>query len=107
MKLIQFLKVNALAIAAVIVAGTTMSFKMAEKRNAPQTFYYNSTDTNPGDFHMVSNWSTTDNPEDPCFTKGERPCKVIVPDGSTLSTVLGSKTNAQVLAIAIDRKATP
>ena len=31
MKPIQFLKVNALAIAAVIVAGTTMSFKMAKK----------------------------------------------------------------------------
>ena len=29
-----------------------------------------------------------------------RPCKVTVPEGSTLSSVLGSKTNSQVLAIS-------
>lgn len=39
MKINQFFKTNALAIAAIIFAGTTMSFKLAEKKAAPVTYF--------------------------------------------------------------------
>ena len=62
--------------------------------------------SNPA-FHNVNNWTTAESGSAGCVTSGERPCKVIVPDGSSLSTVLGSKTNAQVLDISIQRKLEP
>lgn len=99
MKIKQFFKTNALAIAAIIFAGTTMSFKLAERKAAPQDFYYNSNDISANAFHNVANWNTT-MPADCSTEEPVRPCKVTVPEGSTLSSVLGSKTNSQVLAIS-------
>lgn len=107
MKIKQFLKTNAIAIVAIFFTVATMSFKMAENKAADQNFYYISEDMNEGAFHNVSNWTTAESGSTGCVTSGERPCKVIVPDGSSLSTVLGSKTNAQVLDISIQRKLEP
>ena len=99
MKPIQFLKVNAWAIAAVIVAGTTMSFKMAEKQAKAddQVFYYNSTDTSPNAFANPANWSET--PTFSCSTTGNKPCKMVVPAGEELIDQIGGLSNAQVLNI--------
>ncbi|ATL42190.1 hypothetical protein [Elizabethkingia occulta] len=102
MKINHFFKTNALAIAAIIFAGTTMSFKLAEKKAAPVTYFYNSSLTSAGAFADPSHWQATDLPG--CETEGERPCKIIVPDGSSINAVLSGKTNAQVLSISMDRR---
>lgn len=107
MKFNQFLKINAVAIAAVMFTGAVMSFKMAEKKAADQTFYYISEDMNEGAFHTTANWTNSAGGSAGCVTSGDRPCKVIVPEGSSLSSVLASKTNAQVLTIAVQRKLAP
>lgn len=102
MKLNQILKANAVAIAAVIFSGAVMSFKAIEKKEkaAAQTFYYISNDMSPNAFRDVSHWSTSTIPTDCSPEEPVRPCKVTVPDGSSLSAVLGSKTNSEVLAIS-------
>ena len=107
MKMQSFLKTNALAIMALIFAGSLMSFKLAENNTEDQNFYYISEDMSEGAFHDVNNWTSAESGSTGCVTSGERPCRVIVPDGSSLSTVLGSKTNAQVLDISIQRKLEP
>ena len=107
MNIQSFLKTNALAIMALIFAGSLMSFKLAENNTADQNFYYISEDMTEGAFHDVNNWTSAESGSTGCVTSGERPCRVIVPDGSSLSTVLGSKTNAQVLDISIQRKLEP
>ena len=107
MKMKTFLKTNALAIMALLFAGSIMSFKIAEDKAADQNFYYISEDMSEGAFHDVNNWTRAESGSTGCVTSGERPCKVIVADGSSLSTVLGSKTNAQVLDISIQRKLEP
>lgn len=86
-----------------------MSFKKSDGyHSAEQIFYYNSNNMSEGAFHTVANWtSNATTGSVGCQDSGERPCKVIVPSGSNLSTVLASKSNADVLAIAIDRKAAP
>lgn len=107
MKMKTFLKTNALAIMALLFAGSIMSFKIAEDKAADQNFYYISEDMSEGAFHNVNNWTTNESGSTGCVTSGERPCKVVVPDGNTLSSVLGTKTNAQVLDISIQRKLEP
>jgi hypothetical protein len=106
MKMKTFLKTNALAIMALLFAGSIMSFKIAEDKAADQNFYYISEDMSEGAFHDVNNWTTANRKHRMCTT-GERPCKVVVSDGNTLSSVLGTKTNAQVLDISIQRKLEP
>ncbi|OPB71135.1 hypothetical protein [Elizabethkingia meningoseptica] len=107
MRFNQILKANAVAIAAVIFSGAVMSFKVMEKKAADQTFYYISEDMNEGAFHNTANWTNSASGSAGCVTSGDRPCKVIVPEGSSLSSVLGSKTNSQVLGIAVQRKLAP
>lgn len=102
MKINQFLKINAVAIAAVMFTGALMSFKVIEKKGkaVAQTFYYISNDMTANAFRDVSHWSTSTIPTDCSPEEPVRPCKVTVPDGSSLSAVLGSKTNSEVLAIS-------
>lgn len=87
---------------AVLTAGITMSFKMAAEKNASTTYYYNSADVTPNAFAQVSHYGTTNGEE--CLSVGDRPCKIIVPEGQTLNSMLSGKNNAQVLAIASQRK---
>lgn len=98
----KLLKTNLVAIAAILLAGATMSFKVIEKSFADTTYYYNSTDVSAGAFANTAHWSTTN--AEPCEQDGDRPCKVNVPQGSSLSATLAGKNNSQVLAISIDRK---
>lgn len=97
MKLNQFLKINVVAIAAIMFTGSVMSFKIIEKKTADQQFYYNSTDVSEGAFSDVNNWQEGISPS--CIVSGDRPCKMIVPEGDNLNSQIGGLTNSQVLAI--------
>ncbi|PJJ67331.1 hypothetical protein [Chryseobacterium geocarposphaerae] len=101
MKLNQILKVNAVAIAAVIFSGAVMSFKVAEKK-AATTYFYNNSSIASGAFSNPSHWQTTN--LSGCEDEGERPCSIVVPDGQTLNDVLDGKSNAQVLSMSSGRK---
>ena len=92
-----FFKINSAALAAVIFAGATMSFKIVEKKSTDKQFYYNSTDTSEGAFSEVANWQEGTSPS--CIAFGDRPCSMTVPEGNNLSDVIDGLTNAQVLAI--------
>ena len=77
-----------------------MSFKMAEKERAGIVHYYVSDSMIPGAFSDVANWSTT-NPNADCVSiRDERPCKITVPENSTLSSYLTGKNNSQVLDVS-------
>lgn len=93
--------------AAILTAGVTMSFKMAESKAADTAYYYNSEDMSEGAFHNVSNWTTSSSAGIGCVTSGFRPCRVNVPENSTLGDVLGSKDNEEVLNISVNRKSAP
>ncbi|MGV4415471.1 hypothetical protein [Chryseobacterium sp. T1] len=97
MKINQFLKINAVAIAAIMFTGALMSFKIVEKKAADKQFYYNSTNTSEGAFSNVNNWVEGTSPS--CLESGNRPCSMIVPEGSDLEDVISGLTNDQVLAI--------
>lgn len=103
MKIKQFLKINAIAILAVMFTGSIMSFKLWEKKSAPITYFYNSTNITAGAFANPSHWQTT-NDGVSCEDDGERPCSIVVPDGQTLSGVLAGKNNVQVLSMSPNRK---
>ena len=102
MKTLNFLQTHFMLAIALLTVGITMSFKIAEKKEkaVAQTFYYISNDMTANAFRDVSHWSTSTIPTDCSPEEPVRPCKVTVPDGSTLSAVLGSKTNSEVLAIS-------
>ena len=97
MKTISFLRNHFLVAIALLTAGVTMSFKMAETQAVDTVFYYNSNDVSAGAFSDDSNWTTTESFS--CITLGDKPCKMTVPPGTALSDQIGGKTNAQVLAI--------
>ncbi len=103
MKMQTFLKTNALAIMALLFAGSIMSFKIAEDNADSTTYFYNSEDVSTGAFANVSHWQTT-NDGVSCEDDGERPCSIVVPDGQTLSGVLAGKNNVQVLSMSPNRK---
>lgn len=108
MKTITFLRRHFLVAIALLTAGVTMSFKMAEKEKVDDTaYFYISEDMNEGAFHDVDNWTTLISGEVGCITSGERPCRVNVPANSTLGDVLGSKNNEEVLDISVNRKLAP
>ena len=68
-----------------------MSFKITEKKTADQIFYYVSENMSEGSFHNAGNWNTSNSDNINCTTTRVRPCKITVPEGSTLNDVLGSK----------------
>ena len=107
MKTIKFLQTHFLLAAALLTAGVTMSFKMTEKKADDTAYFYNSDDMSEGAFHTVGNWTTSPSAEIGCVTSGVRPCKVIVPENSSLADVLGSKDNQEVLDISVNRKSAP
>lgn len=85
---------------AVLTAAITMSFKTADHKPAATVHYYVSTDMSPGAFRNVANWSTTNNSIGCVTEEDELPCKITVPEGSSLSSILASKSNPQVLVIS-------
>lgn len=101
MKTLQFLKSNFMVAAALLTAGITMSFTMAEKSNDKLStiHYYVSDNMNEGAFKDTANWNIL-NDDISCGSQRIRPCQLTVPEGSTLTAVLGNKTNSQVLSIS-------
>ena len=101
MKTIKFLRRHFFVAIALLTAGVTLSFKMAEKEEvkAPTIYHYVSDDMEEGDFKKVANWSTVDD-EVQCGADRIRPCAITVQENSTLATVLGNKTNSEVLDIS-------
>lgn len=107
MKTIHFLRANILLFSTVLTAGIAMSFNAAKSKSTATVHYYVSSSMSPGAFANTSNWSTT-NSNGECFTKrDERPCKITVPDNSSLSAVLAGKNNSQVLDISEGYKKEP
>ena len=102
MKHLQFIRTHFLLAVALLTAGITMSFEKAENKNAATTYYYNSSDVSANAFADASHWATTNS--ESCLTSGERPCRINVPEGQTLSSMLAGKDNNQILAIAVQRK---
>ena len=102
MKNITFIKTNMMLAAALLTAGVTMSFKVAEEKAAETVYYYNSNDVSEGAFATVGNWSSSISPS--CLTSGNRPCKMVAPDGTSLSDQIGGKTNDEVLDIHPDER---
>ena len=76
MNIQSFLKTNALAIMALIFAGSLMSFKLAENNTADQNFYYISEDMSAGAFHDVNNWTSAES------------CLVVLRIGESLPVIL-------------------
>lgn len=100
MKTIHFLGTHFVLAAALLTAGITMSFKTETSKKAATVYHYDSTSMAPGAFSTVANWAVG-NPVENCATPRDvRPCKITVPEGSTLSSILAGKNNSQVLDIS-------
>ena len=111
MKIIHSLKANILQIAGLLAVVLTLSFTFApgktEKRdNADKVetvdtvYFYASDDMGIGAFAEPSHWSTTNSKGNCVSPEPIRPCKITVPTGSSLSSVLSGKDNDGVLAIS-------
>lgn len=107
MKNFQLIKGNLMLLAALLTAGVTMSYKMAEKKTAATVHYYVSSDMSAGAFRNVANWSTTNNSVDCVTTEDVLPCKITVPENTSLSSILAGKSNDQVLDISEGYKPEP
>ena len=102
MKINQFLKINAVAIAAVMFTGSVMSFKIIEKKAAPMQYFYNSSSVVAGAFSNVSNWA--EGAGSACFATGNKPCTITVSEGQDLVDVIGGLTNGEILDINPNEK---
>lgn len=105
MKGLAFFKTNLLLVTALLTAALTMSFKQDKSRAT--VHYYISEDMSEGAYRNVANWDTVNRDGVNCGTVQIRPCKITVATGSSLSAVLGSKTNSQVLAVSEGFKPNP
>ena len=113
MKMIHSLKSNILLIAGLIAVVLTMSFTQSNTENgekietADTVYHYVSSDMTSGAFANPANWSTT-NANGACSSPEPiRPCKITVPEGSSLSSVLSGKNNDEVLDILDGYKGQP
>lgn len=101
------IKINVMALVALAVAGVTgatlTSAGLIKSDTQNQAYYYDSTETEEGDFANPSNWSTTDSSNE-CQSNGDRPCHIDVPTGQTIGQVLADKTNEEVLEMSTNRK---
>lgn len=113
MKMIHSLKSNILLIAGLIAVVLTMSFTQSNTENGEKieavdtVYHYVSSDMTSGAFANPANWSTT-NANGACSSPEPiRPCKITVPEGSSLSSVLSGKNNDEVLDISDGYKGQP
>lgn len=108
MKIITFIKTNMMLAAAILTAGATMSFTMAEKKAVVDVeYHFIGDDMDPGSFRNPANWSTTNNSVACISEEPILPCKITLPENVSLGSVLGSKNNAEVLAISEGYKPAP
>ena len=113
MKMIHSLKSNILLIAGLIAVVLTMSFTQSNTENGEKietvdtVYHYVSSDMTSGAFANPANWSTT-NANGACSSPEPiRPCKITVPEGTSLSSVLSGKNNDEVLDISDGYKGQP
>ena len=108
MKTISFLRNHFLVAIALLTAGVTMSFTMAEKKAVTDVeYHFIGDDMDPGSFRNLANWSTTNNSVACVSEEPILPCKITLPENVSLGNVLGSKNNAEVLAISEGYKPAP
>ncbi|MHA6697761.1 hypothetical protein [Chryseobacterium sp. A321] len=107
MKTISFFRTNAMLVVALLTAGITMSFQIAENsQNADDVVYhYIGTDMTEN-FNDVNNWSTINN-SNPCGVEKVLPCKITLPENVSLSSVLGSNSNSIILDLSEGFKSEP
>lgn len=105
MKTIKFLKINLMAIVAILFASTVMSFKLDNqpRERTDNVYFYVSSDKSEGAFHTVGNWSLTNDAVN-CNTGGERPCSITVPSNIALSTYLGAQSNDDIMELSAGTK---
>ncbi len=88
-----------------------MSFKKGGDKavKADTTYFYISSDMSAGAFATPdsAHWSITNSNGECGEPDPIRPCKITVPAGSTLSSVLSGKDNDAVLAISEGYKSAP
>ncbi len=98
MKTNSFIKAHGMWVVALLTAGITMSFQMAEKDLKTEDVVYHYIGNSVHDqFNDVNMWSIT-NDSNPCVElDDDLPCKITLPEGVTLSSELGSKSNSAVL----------
>lgn len=115
MKIIHSLKANILQIAGLLAVILTLSFTFvpskSEKFDKVETvntvYFYASNNMGAGAFADPSHWKTT-NANGNCVSPDPiRPCKITVPAGSSLSSVLSGKNNADVLDMSDGYKGAP
>lgn len=107
MKHFQLIKTHFMLAAALLTAGVTMSFKVAENKNAATVYYYVSDDMSDGAFRAPAHWSTTNNSVGCVTSEDVLPCKIAVPDNTSLSSILAGKSNDEVLDISDGYKPEP
>lgn len=114
MKIIQFLKSNILLVAGLMAIIFSLSFTYgngeAEKiAKVDTTYFYISSDMSAGAFATPdsAHWNITNSNGECGEPDPIRPCKITVPAGSTLSSVLSGKNNIAVLAISQGYKSAP
>lgn len=102
MKLNAILKMGAAMMVLALMIFVVQSFGKKNKESVPQTYYYVSSDLSEGAFGSAVHWETVD-PGD-CEADGERPCKITVPSGQTINSVLSGKDNETVLGMSNGRR---
>lgn len=108
MKTKSFIKAHGMWVVALLTAGITMSFQMANSNKSADDVVYHYIGTDMGDqFNDLSNWSTTNNGILCITTRADLPCKITLPANVSLGSVLGNKDNDQVLDISEGFKQEP
>lgn len=104
MKTKSFIKAHGMWVVALLTAGITMSFQMAEKEAVDTIYTYNSSSTAEGEFANSSNWMVVVSTPPSCSPLGNRPCNIVVPDGTTLEDQIDGLSNEAVLEIHDDER---
>lgn len=89
------LKLNLIAIAALVIAVVTMSFEMTGRA---MTFHYDSESTAPGAFADPGNWKPGGSTVE-CETGVTKPCEISAENAADLQNKLNGKSNQDVLSI--------
>ncbi len=107
MQIKHFLKVNLVAVAALMIAIVTMSFKLASPANAKlaTNYHYKIASTNINDLRNIGNWEVGTGTD--CNTGTDVPCVIPYTSSAsdpTFQDFLNNRTLAQLNAAASSQK---
>ena len=90
-------KTNLLLVAALVIGGVTMSFRMA----LPETTWHYEGSADPNQFNIADNWTLGSAPQNTCEEQGNLPCEITVDasNESQLTNLLGGMSSQEVLDI--------